>query len=268
MPPELPTLDVLLPLERAGERLTPIPGEPVLHAFYAHPAPRPGRRSAVRANMISTLDGSAQGPDERSRSINGPADWRAFRVQRAVADVVLVGAGTARAEGYGPVRVPADLRAERAARGQDERLALALVTRSGELPEKLLDVEHEDRPFVITVADNPRLDELRSQARVLVSGEHEVDLAGALDSLAGFGLTRVLAEGGPRLLGDLLTADLVDELCLSTSPMLTGGPGVRPVHTDDWLSPTLSASPAHLFHSDGMLLGRWPLRPSGLGSDS
>jgi riboflavin biosynthesis pyrimidine reductase len=258
MPPELPTLDILLPAERAGERLDPTPGEPVLHAFYAHPSPRPGRSTAVRANMISTLDGSAQGPDGRSRSINGPADWRAFRVQRAVADVVLVGAGTARDEGYGPLRVPADLRAARMRRGQDERLPLALVTRTGVLPEKLRDVPAEDRPYVITVASNPRLAELGTE-RVIIAGETTVDLSAALDALAERGLTRVLAEGGPRLLGDLTAAGLVDELCLSTSPVLTGGPGVRPVHTQDWLSPTVPAAPAHLFHSDGMLLGRWRL---------
>lgn len=267
MPPELPTLDILLPAERAGERLDPTPGEPVLHAFYAHPAPRPGRSTAVRANMIATLDGSAQGPDGRSRSINGPADWRAFRVQRAVADVVLVGAGTARDEGYGPLRVPADLRASRAQRGQDERLPLALVTRTGTLPTALRDVAPEDRPYVITVSGNPRLAELDPD-RLIVAGDTTVDLAAALDALADRGLTRVLAEGGPRLLGDLTAAGLVDELCLSTSPVLTGGPGVRPVHTQDWLSPTVSASPAHLFHSDGMLLGRWLLRPGGLGSQA
>lgn len=262
MPPELPTLDILLPTERAGERLDPAPGEPVLHAFYAHPAPRPGRRTAVRANMIATLDGSAQGADGRSRSINGPADWRAFRVQRAVADVVLVGAGTARDEGYGPLRVPADLRASRAQRGQDERLPLALVTRTGVLPEKLRDVPAADRPFVVTVATNPRLDELDPD-RVIIAGDTTVDLAAALDALADRGLTRVLAEGGPRLLGDLTAAGLVDELCLSTSPLLTGGPGVRPVHTQEWLSPAVTAAPAHLFHCEGMLLGRWLLRSAG-----
>lgn len=267
MPPELPTLDILLPAERAGERLEPAPGEPVLRAFYAHPAPRPGRSTAVRANMIATLDGSAQGPDGRSRSINGPADWRAFRVQRSVADVVLVGAGTARDEGYGPLRVPADLRAARAERGQDERLPIALVTRTGELPEKLRDVPAEDRPYVVTVTSNPRLDDLDPE-RLIVAGDTTVDLAAALDALAARGLTRVLAEGGPRLLGDLTAAGLVDELCLSTSPVLTGGPGVRPVHTLDWLAPTVTASPAHLLHSDGMLLGRWLLRPGRLGSDS
>jgi len=263
MPRALPPLDVLLPLDRAGAALPPEAGEPALHDLYAHPAPRPGRRSAVRANMIATVDGSAQGPDGRSRSINGPADWRVFRVMRAVADVVLVGAGTARAEQYTPLPVPGDLRDARAARGQAPDLALALVTASGELPPGLRGTDRP--PYVVTVGANPRLAELRAELgadRVLVTGDHDVDLAGALAALAERGLTRVLAEGGPRLLTDLVRADLVDELCLTTSPLLVGGPGLRAVAGPQWLAP-LPARPAHLLHHDGMLLGRWVLGAAG-----
>lgn len=264
MPPQLPPLDILLPLDRAGVRLNPEPGEPLLHALYAHPAPATGRSTAVRANMITTLDGSAQGPDGRSRSINGPADWRAFRVQRAVADVVLVGAGTARAEGYGPLQVPADLRQARAARGQSPQLAIALVTRSGVLPPNVAMAAGEDRPYVITCETCPRLDDLRTTLgldRVIVAGDSVVDLPKALDALAARGLTRVLAEGGPRLLGDLLAAAVVDEFCLSTSPVVVAGPGPRTVRTDSWLAPVVTALPTHLLHHEGMLLGRWVLRP-------
>jgi len=259
MPRDLPPLDVLLPLDRAGAVLPPRDGEPDLHALYAHPDPRPGRAWSVRANMIATLDGAAQGPDGRSRSINGPADWRVFRVMRAVADVVLVGAGTARAEGYTPLPVPADLRAARAARGQDAGLALALVSASGALPPGLRGTDRP--PFVVTTAACPRLAELRAELgadRVLVTGDDRVDLAAALAALAERGLTRVLAEGGPRLLTDLVQADLVDELCLTTSPLLVGGPALRAVQGPDWLGP-LAARPAHLLHHDGMLLGRWTL---------
>lgn len=263
MPRELPPLDVLLPLDRAGARLDPEPGEPALHDLYAHPAPRPGRRAAVRANMIATVDGSAQGPDGRSRSINGPADWRVFRVMRAVADVVLVGAGTARAEGYTPLPVPADLREARAARGQSPDLELALVTGSGALPAGLRGTARP--PYVLTVAANPRLAGLRAELgedRVLVTGDQEVDLGAALDALAARGLTRVLAEGGPRLLTDLVAAGLVDELCLTTSPLLVAGPGLRAVQGPEWLDPQ-PARPAHLLHHDGMLLGRWVLGTGG-----
>ncbi|MGO1334328.1 MAG: dihydrofolate reductase family protein, partial [Cellulosimicrobium funkei] len=95
---DLPALDVLLP---AAEHLPPDPREDRLAALYAYGTPVRGA-SVVRANMVASVDGAAWGPDERSGSINDDADWRVFRVLRALADVVLVGAGTARAEGYTP----------------------------------------------------------------------------------------------------------------------------------------------------------------------
>ncbi|QTE28310.1 dihydrofolate reductase family protein [Pengzhenrongella sicca] len=266
LPPtaERPTLDVLLPLARAGERLPADPGEAALTALYDHPlpAPAPGALadSWVRANMIASLDGAAAGADRRSGSLNGPADLRVFRVLRAAADVVLVGAGTARAEGYGALRVPAELAAARAARGQRPDLPLALVSRSGEIPAGLLD--SGDPPLVVTVADRPDLAALQARIgadRVLVAGDREVDLPAALAALRDRGLTRVLTEGGPRLLGSLLTAGLVDELCLTWSPLLVGGPAPRAVDGAPWLRPAVSARPAHLLHSDAVLLGRWLL---------
>lgn len=54
-----------------------------------------------------------------------------------------------------------------------------------------------------------------------------VDLGVALTALAGRGMPRVLAEGGPSLLGALIEADLLDELCLTAAPVLVGGPAVR-----------------------------------------
>jgi riboflavin biosynthesis pyrimidine reductase len=260
-----PTFDVLLPTDRAGQRLAPDPAEDALTELYAHPDPAPGRPAYVRANMVSTLDGSAAGRDGRSGSINDAADHRAFEVQRSVADVVLVGAGTARAEGYRELSVAQPLRAARARRGQGEQLALALVSRTGDLPGDLLHAP--SAPLVVTVASSPGLAALRDSVgpeRVLVAGERDVDPARALALLAGRGLVRVLAEGGPRLLADLLAAGQVDELCLTTSPLVVAGPGPRIVTASGWLDPARSrtlARPAHLLHSDGVLLGRWVLHP-------
>jgi riboflavin biosynthesis pyrimidine reductase len=256
--PERPTFDVLLPLARAGERIGAEPDERTLAALYTYPAP--GTGGWVRVNMISTLDGGATGADGRSGSLNGDADLRVFRVLRAAADVVLIGAGTARAEGYGSLDVPAGLVAARAARGQATRLELAVVSATGDLPAALLDSDHP--PLVVTIADRPGLDALRARIgrdRVVVAGEGRVDLAAALAALAARGLVRVLAEGGPRLLGELLDAGLVHELCLTWSPQLVGGPARRVVDRSDWFAPALTARPAHLLHSDAVLLGRWLL---------
>ncbi|MDO8151306.1 dihydrofolate reductase family protein [Isoptericola sp. b408] len=177
----------------------------------------------VRANMIATVDGAAWGPDGRSASINDPADWRVFRVLRALADVVLVGAGTARQEGYTGLSRPRGL--ERLATAP---LELAIVTRSGQVPWATLDGPRP--PLVVTGrAGAQEAGAAVGEDRVLECSdgtEDGVDLRAAREALTARGLARVLCEGGPGLLADMLAADLVDELCVTTSPMLAG-PGPR-----------------------------------------
>ncbi len=83
----------------------------------------------VLANMVGGLDGSAA-VGGRVGALTGGADAVLFRRLRALADVVLVGAETVRAEGYGPVRLPDDLRAERVAAGRPPVPPVAVVSRS------------------------------------------------------------------------------------------------------------------------------------------
>ncbi len=280
--PATPALELLLPAGAAEPVIGAEPGEPTLAELYAYPDPGAGpagagpmeggrsgtRRAWVRANMIATLDGSATGPDRRSGSINDPADHRVFALLRSLADVVLVGAGTVRAEGYRELPIRPDLAGPRAARGQRPDLELAVVTRSGALPDELLGSARP--PIVVTVEDRDDLPELRRRIgadRVVAAGTGDVDLAAAVRALADRGLPRVLAEGGPHLLGRLLQEGLVDDLCLTTSPQLVGDAGPRVVAGTGWLSPPVPARPAHLLHSDGVLLGRWLLgrRSDGAG---
>jgi riboflavin biosynthesis pyrimidine reductase len=269
-----PTLDVLLPVRRAGTRIPPAPDEHELIALYAHPAPapgpggtRPGSRPAVhvRANMVSTLDGAATGADRMSGSINNAADHRVFDVLRAVADVVLIGAGTARAEGYADVRVPESLLAGRRARRQSDTPELAVMSATGTLPDGLLD--SDPPPLVLTTSARPDLVALQRRIgseRVLVVGDGaSVDVAQALDVLAARGLRRVLTEGGPHLVGELARAGLLDELCLTWSPLVVAGPAPRIIDAVGWLAPAVAAQPAHLLHSAGVLLGRWVLDAAG-----
>ncbi|MCR6494283.1 dihydrofolate reductase family protein [Cellulomonas sp. P24] len=264
---DAPPLDVLLPRHRAGTQVRPTADEADLTALYAHPVPSPGGRRAahVRANMISTLDGAATGADRLSGSINNAADHRVFSVLRAVTDVVLIGAGTARDEGYTDVAVPAGLVPGRRARGQQDRPELVVVSATGALPDRLLDAEHP--PLVLTTSRRPDLPALQRRIgsdRVLVAGDGPtVDLARGLGLLADRGLRRVLAEGGPRLLGELMRQRLVDELCLTWSPLVVAGPAPRVIAAADWLTPVVTARPVHLLHADGVLLGRWSLDPSG-----
>ena len=248
---QAPTLEVLLP-----------PGAPPLAPHddarlaehYAEP-----RLPWLRANMISTLDGAATGTDGRSGTINGPADHRVFAALRAWADVILVGAGTVRAEGYRAPRTPPSLVGARRSRGQANHPALAVVTGVGDLPSALL--ADDPAPWVVTTTGAPGLGGLRRRLPRghVLAHEGQVDLPAAVASLVGAGLPRVLTEGGPTLLGALLTADLLDELCLTWSPQIVAGPAPRPVVAPGWLEPPASGRLAGLLHSEGVLLGRWLL---------
>ncbi|WP_456817744.1 dihydrofolate reductase family protein [Cellulomonas sp. URHB0016] len=262
MPLDLPALDVLLPLDRAGTRIEPRTDEAELLGAFTDRLPLdPPRGVHVRANMVSSVDGAATGADHRSGSINDPADFRVFRVLRALADVVLIGAGTARAERYRALDVPDGLREARTALGRSPEIELAIVSASGDVPDALLDGERP--PMVLTTGTCPRLDELRDRIgpeRLILT---EADVPGAVDlrvalaALGARGLSHVLTEGGPRLLGQLLGAGLVDELCQTFSPVLVGGPALRVVDLPMWLDPPRDLRTLHLLHAGGVLLGRW-----------
>lgn len=203
---------------------TAAPGSEVsgeaLAVLYAHP------ERWTRANMVATLDGAGTGEDGLTGSVNTPPDNEVYRLLRDLADVVLVGAGTARAEGYG--RPGPRLRP-----GRTPCPDLAVVSRAARVPPGLAEpAPGRDGVWMVTraAAGERALERARALLgadRVLVHGDAEVDLRAALADLAGRGLSRVLCEGGPSLLADVAAAGLLDELCLSTVPLLAGGDAPR-----------------------------------------
>ena len=238
-----------------------------LAALYAWPEPAPGRRTWVRANMVTSVDGAVTGSDGRSGSVSSSVDREVFRVLRGLADVVLVGAGTARAEGYGPATPHPDLQAERRERGARPAAVVAQVTRSGRV-EAGRGMFADPGAALVVLPDGDadalaRAREVAPDGAVVLAGAGSgdgahgggVDLAVALDALADRGLTRVLCEGGPALLGALTAADLLDELCLTTSPAVVAGDADRAV-TGDAVDPRGYALRG-LLHADGTLLARW-----------
>lgn len=229
--------------------------------LYTYPDPL-GARGYVRANMVSSLDGAAVGVDGRSGTISSPADKAVFGVLRALADVVLVGAGTVRAEGYGPVSARAEFADRRATAGQPPAAAMAVVTRSGHLPVDTGLFSGDVPTYVVTTAgaDLHRLRSLAGTEHVIVAGDDLVDVDDAVGALASRGLRRVLLEGGPQLLGRAVAAGRLDELCLTWSPVLTAGDGPRIAFGP--ATAALTARPAHLLVADGMLLGRWVVQPA------
>ena len=192
---------------------------PGLAEAYAYP-----RERWLRANFVSSADGAAY-VDGRSGGLSSRGDMRVFAVLRVLADVVLVGAGTARTEEYKPASHRDALKPLR--EGRTATVPIALVTRTLGLnlaSPLFTEAQPDARTIVITCAASD--DDLRAEtakvADVIVAGDEAVDLTAALDALRDRGLGRVLCEGGPHLFGDLSAAGLVDELCLSLSPMLAG----------------------------------------------
>lgn len=186
----------------------------------------PAERPWVMANMVSGLDGCAA-VRGRVGELSDPIDQRLFRLLRALADVVLVGAETVRAEGYGPVRLGEPERQARVAAGRRPVPRVAVVTRSLALDRdaRLFAQAHaEARPVIVTCeqAGSERRAGLSGVADLLVAGDASVDLGQALRLLREEGDEIVLCEGGPALLGQLVEAKLLDELCLTLSAVMGG----------------------------------------------
>ena len=213
-------------------RLTPLQGaEPLtdddLYRLYAYP-----EGGAVRGNAIASLDGAAA-TGGTSGGLGGAGDRWLFAVQRELSDVVVVGAGTARAENYGGARMAVAQRRRRQARGQSEVPPIALVTRSGSLGHDMpVLTGSETTPLVLTCSRSAATarDRVGDAAEVVDCSAGDpaaVDLGVLLSRLAERGLRRVLCEGGPSLMGAFIAAGLLDELCLTSAPLLTGGSAVR-----------------------------------------
>ncbi|WP_286149089.1 pyrimidine reductase family protein [Mycobacterium sp. IS-1496] len=173
----------------------------------------------VRANMIFSADGAAAFAG-RAGPLSDPLDQALLRALRGFADVVLVGAGTVRAEHYGPVRVDA------MPQGRPPHQPIppiAVVSLSGVLPDSLF-ADPAQRPILVTTQRAADERGLRPDRRrdVVIAGEHTVDASDVLVEFRSRGLSRVLCEGGPTLLDELVTADVVDEICVTVSPTLAG----------------------------------------------
>jgi riboflavin biosynthesis pyrimidine reductase len=201
-----------------------------LTELYRFPAPE--GRCWVRSNFVMSLDGSVQGPDGRSSSINTQSDHEVFAIQRALADGVLVGANTVRIEGYHAI----DLEPWQLQIREQEGLApfptLVIISASADL-DPVIATPAEGvggGVMIVTTAGKPAddLEPLRAAGVTVLEAEGgTLDLALIIDQLAGTGLPRLLCEGGPRLHNDLLAAGMVDEVSFTLAPVVVGGRGRR-----------------------------------------
>lgn len=205
-----------------------------LAGLYAVP-----RTPWLRVNFVATVDGAATGSDGRSGSINNEVDQRVFRLLRDQCDVVVIGAGTARIEGYRDIGKP-----------------LVVVSRSAEVPAGLRDAPEGD-VFLATYAGSPGLASARSVLgadAVIVAGQQRVDLAELKARLAARGWGNQLCEGGPHLMRDLLDEGAADEIDLTVVPRAIGGHHPR---ISDGPPVDVPLSLHTLIEEDDTLLARW-----------
>ena len=221
-----------------------------LEEMYAYP---PTRQPWIRTNFVSTLDGAAFASDGLSGSLGGPADTRVFALLRSLADVIMVGAGTARAEGYQPIKreeIDAELRLRL---GLKPIPPIAVVSLSLDVPADLV----APGQIVITTEDAPhlRVEALRQQVDVIAAGHGKINWIQVKSQLAARGMNRVLCEGGPSLHGCLIAQDLVDELCLSIAPVMAAGTAPRIGHDLSAVDNAMTLD--RVLQVDNLLLTRW-----------
>jgi riboflavin biosynthesis pyrimidine reductase len=179
----------------------------------------------VRANFIASIDGAAT-HDGRTRGLNNADDKKVFDMLRMMCDVLLVGAGTLRTEGYGELRLEDSAVAWRLEHGLSAQPTLAVVSgRLGLAPEMPALARAPTRAIVFTHGHSSleQRQRLSRTADVVVCGNSAVEPRTMLAALGQRGFLQVLCEGGPHLLGTLIEADCVDELCLTLSPVVENG---------------------------------------------
>ena len=221
-------------------------------------------RGGLRVNMIESLDGGATSAG-LSEGLQTPGDNRVFAALRDLADVVLVGAGTAVKEGYAPIDLGAARTEVRRRYGLAAAVPTAIVSRSLHVdPSSPLftDAPPAARTMVFTcaAADARTRSGLAEVAEVIICGEGDVDLSLVRSTLAERGLHRVLSEGGPTLFSTLANTGVLDEVCLSISPLMTGPGAIRIVDGPAWHTQQGAFDLIGLLEEDGALFARYRTR--------
>jgi riboflavin biosynthesis pyrimidine reductase len=198
-----------------------------LAELYAYP----GEGTWLRANMVSSVDG-AVAVQGRSGGLGNATDFTIFHLQRALADVIIVGVETVREEGYGPAVPEAGWIEAGLRRGRPPAAPIAVVSRRLDIDPGariFADAPPDARTIVLTTASAPAAARaaLAEVADVIVAGETGVDWPAAVRALADRGHRRLHCEGGPTILGLLAAAGVLDELCLTLSPLLVAGDAHR-----------------------------------------
>jgi riboflavin biosynthesis pyrimidine reductase len=186
-----------------------------------------GERPWVTANMVSSADGRATIAG-KSAQLGNEADHEQFAAFRRLVDCVLVGPGTVAVERYGPMIRDRAVREERARAGLTPQPICVMLTRSGRLPLDVPLFDDLEQTVIAYTEAEVEPDPVRAQLEIRRL-EPLSFTAALMDLRARDGIGVVLCEGGPRLLGALIAEGVLDELCLTFSPLVAGGNGTKHV---------------------------------------
>lgn len=229
-------------------RLLPEPAAGGVDPYEAY-----GDPPRLRLGMVMSADGSVTDAEGWTDGLGGAADFRVFRTLRALADGIVVGAGTVRTGRLGPARLRDDLRARRGG----PPAPIVVVSRSLDLDWTLPLFTEAETPTIVVTTRNARA-KVPGHLQTVAEGDGDVDLPAAVRALReDLGLDRLLCEGGPSLATALIRASLVDELCLNIAPTLLGGA----LHTRllEGLDAEVPLDPAALYLDEGVLFVRYRL---------
>lgn len=185
----------------------------------------------VTIKYAASLDGRIATSSGESQWISGQASRAHAHSLRAMTDVVMVGANTARQddpkltarEGAVP-RLRQPLRAV-----VDSWATLSPSARMLREPGKTLVAVTDAAPET----SRRSLEMAGGEVAVLPSARGVVDLHALMKLLAGRGVTNVLVEGGGTLMGSLFAEGLVDKVMAFYAPVIMGGIG-SPTPVEGW----------------------------------
>ncbi len=205
------------------QRMTTGPGRPPhewLRELRPHERARDDR-PFLYLNMVSSADGRATF-EGRTEGLGSEADTLLLTELRALADAVLVGTGTVRAEGYGRMVRNAERVARREAAGLAPTPTAVLISRSFEIAWDAGLFAAADQPVIVYTGRGGTPPEVAAPVEVVRLEDPTPRTA--LADLRARGVRSLLCEGGPTLNSALLEAGVVDELFLTLTPLISGEP--------------------------------------------
>jgi len=173
-----------------------------------------------------SADGKLSTRERRQVKISGAEDFARVDRLKAGCDAVMVGIGTVLADDPSLTVKNPDLKNRRQQEGKPEHPVRVIIDSQARISPDASVLNKGDGLRIVAVsgrADPARVDVLRAKAKVIVSGEEEVDLARVLDELGAMGIRRLMVEGGGTLIAGFVRARLVDEVYTYIGSIVIGG---------------------------------------------